>query len=284
MMKLIEARNQFRTSLKGLHTVAECDYYFKMILSSLLDIDPISIALEPNLNLQSSQQSKLKSVLEDLLTEKPLQYILGEVPFRKLNLKVNPSVLIPRPETEELVGWILEDYTKLNHKVELIDLGTGSGCIALSLKKEQPFFSVYALDIDQSILDLVQRNAKENKLEIKGIKGDINNLYKFKLKVEVIVSNPPYISPKEKEEIKNNVLNFEPHQALFVPQDNPLLYYQKILEYAEENLQSKGRIYFEINPLFENEMEALIFSFDSYTITKRLDIFGKIRMLRLEKK
>ena len=283
-MKLIEARNQFRTSLKGLHTVAECDYYFKMILSSLLDIDPISIALEPNLNLQSSQQSKLKSVLEDLLTEKPLQYILGEVPFRKLNLKVNPSVLIPRPETEELVGWILEDYTKLNHKVELIDLGTGSGCIALSLKKEQSFFSVYALDIDQPILDLVQQNAEENKLEINCIKGDINDLHKLKLKVEVIVSNPPYISPKEKEEIKNNVLNFEPHQALFVPQDNPLLYYQKILEYAEESLQSKGRIYFEINPLFESEMEALIFSFDSYTITKRLDIFGKIRMLRLEKK
>lgn len=283
-MRLIEARNQFRTSLKGLHTVAECDYYFKMILSSLLDIDPISIALEPNLNLQSSQQSKLKSVLEDLLTEKPLQYILGEVPFRKLNLKVNPSVLIPRPETEELVGWILEDYTKLNHKVELIDLGTGSGCIALSLKKEQSFFSVYALDIDQPILDLVQQNAEENKLEINCIKGDINDLHKLKLKVEVIVSNPPYITPKEKEEIKNNVLNFEPHQALFVPQDNPLLYYQKILEYAEESLQSKGRIYFEINPLFESEMEALIFSFDSYTITKRLDIFGKIRMLRLEKK
>jgi|TARA_X000000950_G_C13815352_1_gene619556 release factor glutamine methyltransferase len=283
-MKLIEARNQFRTSLKGLHTVAECDYYFKMILSSLLDIDPISIALEPNLNLQSSQQSKLKSVLEDLLTEKPLQYILGEVPFRKLNLKVNSSVLIPRPETEELVGWILEDYTKLNHKVELIDLGTGSGCIALSLKKEQSFFSVYALDIDQPILDLVQQNAEENKLEINCIKGDINDLHKLKLKVEVIVSNPPYITPKEKEEIKNNVLNFEPYQALFVPQDNPLLYYQKILEYAEESLQSKGRIYFEINPLFESEMEALIFSFDSYTITKRLDIFGKIRMLRLEKK
>lgn len=283
-MKLIEARNQFRTSLKGLHTVAECDYYFKMILSSLLDIDPISIALEPNLNLQSSQQSKLKSVLEDLLTEKPLQYILGEVPFRKLNLKVNPSVLIPRPETEELVGWILEDYTKLNHKVDLIDLGTGSGCIALSLKKEQSFFSVYALDIDQPILDLVQQNAEENKLEINCIKGDINDLHKLKLKVEVIVSNPPYITPKEKEEIKNNVLNFEPYQALFVPQDNPLLYYQKILEYAEDSLQSKGRIYFEINPLFESEMEALIFSFDSYTITKRLDIFGKIRMLRLEKK
>ncbi len=283
-MKLIEARNQFRTSLKGLHTVAECDYYFKMILSSLLDIDPISIALEPNLNLQSSQQSKLKSVLEDLLTEKPLQYILGEVPFRKLNLKVNSSVLIPRPETEELVGWILEDYTKLNHKVELIDLGTGSGCIALSLKKEQSFFSVYALDIDQPILDLVQQNAEENKLEINCIKGDINDLHKLKLKVEVIVSNPPYITPQEKEEIKNNVLNFEPYQALFVPQDNPLLYYQKILEYAEESLQSKGRIYFEINPLFESEMEALIFSFDYYTITKRLDIFGKIRMLRLEKK
>lgn len=283
-MRLIEARNHFRTSLKELHTVQECDYYFKMILSSLLDVDPISIALEPNHLLDSSQQSKLKSVLEDMLTEKPLQYILGEVPFRKLNLKVNPSVLIPRPETEELVGWILEDYAKLNQKIDLIDLGTGSGCIALSLKKEQPFFNVHALDIDQPILDVVEQNKEKNKLEINCIKGDINDLLKLKLKVEVIVSNPPYISPIEKEKIKNNVLNFEPHQALFVPQDNPLMYYQKILEFAGENLKSKGRVYFEINPLFEIEMEALIFSFDSYTITKRLDIFGKIRMLRLEKK
>ena len=283
-MRLIEARNHFRTSLKELHTVQECDYYFKMILSSLLDVDPISIALEPNHLLDSSQQSKLKSVLEDMLIEKPLQYILGEVPFRKLNLKVNPSVLIPRPETEELVGWILEDYAKLNQKIDLIDLGTGSGCIALSLKKEQPFFNVHALDIDQPILDVVEQNKEKNKLEINCIKGDINDLLKLKLKVEVIVSNPPYITPIEKEKIKNNVLNFEPHQALFVPQDNPLMYYQKILEFAGENLKSKGRVYFEINPLFEIEMEALIFSFDSYTITKRLDIFGKIRMLRLEKK
>ena len=283
-MRLIEVRNHFRTSLKELHTVQECDYYFKMILSSLLDVDPISIALEPNHLLDSSQQSKLKSVLEDMLTEKPLQYILGEVPFRKLNLKVNPSVLIPRPETEELVGWILEDYAKLNQKIDLIDLGTGSGCIALSLKKEQPYFNVHALDIDQPILDVVEQNKEKNKLEINCIKGDINDLLRLKLKVEVIVSNPPYITPKEKEKIKNNVLNFEPHQALFVPQDNPLMYYQKILEFAGENLKSKGRVYFEINPLFEIEMEALIFSFDSYTITKRLDIFGKIRMLRLEKK
>ena len=283
-MRLIEARNQFRTSLKELHTVQECDYYFKMILSSLLDVDPISIALEPNQLLDSSQQSKLKSVLGDMLTEKPLQYILGEVSFRKLNLKVNPLVLIPRPETEELVGWILEDYAKLNQKIDLIDLGTGSGCIALSLKKEQPFFNVHALDIDQPILDVVEQNKEKNKLEINCIKGDINDLLKLKLKVEVIVSNPPYITPKEKEGINNNVLNFEPHQALFVPQDNPLIYYQKILEFAGDNLKSRGNVYFEINPLFDSEMEALIFSFNSYTITKRLDIFGKIRMVRLEKK
>ncbi len=283
-MRLIEARNKFRTSLKELHTVQECDYYFKMILSSLLDVDPISIALEPNQLLDSSQQSKLKSVLGDMLTEKPLQYILGEVSFRKLNLKVNPSVLIPRPETEELVGWILEDYAKLNQKIDLIDMGTGSGCIALSLKKEQPFFNVHALDIDQPILDVVEQNKEKNKLEINCIKGDINDLLKLKLKVEVIVSNPPYITPKEKEGINNNVLNFEPHQALFVPQDNPLIYYQKILEFAVDNLKSKGNVYFEINPLYESEMEDLIFSFNSYTITKRLDIFGKIRMLRLEKK
>jgi len=282
-MKLIKARNLFRENIKTLYSFNEADYYFKMILSSLLEIDPISIALEPNLILNSDQQKKLKSLTKDLLSEKPLQYILGVINFRSVVINVNPLVLIPRPETEELVEWILEDYNHLEHKLPLIDLGTGSGCIAIALKKEQSLFEVHALDLEEAILNLVSVNADLNKQEINCIQGDIKDLKKLKLDVEVIVSNPPYISHEEKYTMKKNILDFEPHQALFVPQNDPLLFYRNILLFAEQNLKYKGKIYFEINPLFETEMEALIFSFDSYTITKRMDIFGKIRMLRLEK-
>lgn len=282
-MNLIQARAHFRAHLNKLYTVQECDYFFKMILSSALNIDPLAVALEPNRILTAEQYSSLNSIVADLLKEKPLQYILGEVSFRKLSLKVNPLVLIPRPETEELVGWILEDYGNQNRKIELIDMGTGSGCIALSLKQEQPSFNVHALDLNPSILDLVQQNAKKNKVEIHCIQGEMNQLNQLKLKVEVMVSNPPYITPEEKNQMKNNVLHFEPHQALFVPQEDPMLFYRNLLEFAESNLTSNGRIYFEINPLFERELERLIFSFESYSITKRLDIFGKIRMVRLEK-
>lgn len=282
-MKLITARNLFRETLKAVYPIDEADYYFKMILSSLFEIDPIAIALEPNLALKPNQQKKLGDLMTDLLSETPMQYLLGVINFRSVELKVDPRVLIPRPETEELVEWILEDYSQLKQELPLIDLGTGSGCIAIALKKEQPLFKVYALDKDQAILDLVSVNAAANNQEINCILGDIHALEKFKLDVEVIVSNPPYITPKEKNTMKKNVLDFEPHQALFVPQDDPLLFYRKILLFAEQNLKPKGKIYFEINPLFEAEMETLIFSFDSYTITKRLDIFGKNRMLRLEK-
>ena len=282
-MKLITARNLFRDTLKDLYSTNEAYYYFKMILSSLFKIEPIAIALEPNLILKPEQQKKLQSLITDLLSEKPLQYLLGEINFRSVEIKVNPLVLIPRPETEELVGWVLEDFSRLKRELTLIDLGTGSGCIAIALKKEQPLFKVHALDLDQDILDLVSLNANTNRQDVNCIQGDIIALEKLKLEVEVIVSNPPYIMPKEKITMKKNVLGFEPYQALFVPQEDPLIFYRNILIYAEKNLKSKGNIYFEINPLCESELETLIFSFNSYTITKRLDIFGKIRMLRLEK-
>ena len=282
-MKLITARDIFRDTLKDLYSTNEAYYYFKMILSSLFKIEPIAIALEPNLILKPEQQKKLRSLMTDLLSEKPLQYLLGRINFRSVEIKVNPLVLIPRPETEELVGWVLEDFLSLKRELTLIDLGTGSGCIAIALKKEQPLFKVHALDLDQDILDLVSLNADTNRQDVNCIQGDIIALEKLKLEVEVIVSNPPYIMPKEKITMKKNVLGFEPYQALFVPQEDPLIFYRNILIYAEKNLKSKGKIYFEINPLCESELETLIFSFNSYTITKRLDIFGKIRMLRLEK-
>ena len=282
-MTLIEARNLYRVSLSTRYTEGEIDYYFKSILATVLQIEPLSIALQPHLELEAKKKERLKQILEALIQEKPLQYILGQIPFRKLVLKVNPLVLIPRPETEELVDWVIADYLDIHSEVVAIDMGTGSGCIALSLKKEQPLFQVHVLDLQQDILGLVQENANLNEVEVNCIAWDMTQLEKLQFKVDLIISNPPYITPQEKTTMKKNVLNYEPHQALFVPQENPLLYYRHILEYAQKNLKSKGKLYFEINPLFESELETLISSFEYYSLTKREDLFGKVRMFRLEK-
>lgn len=282
-MTLIEARNLYRVSLSTRYTVGEIDYYFKSILATVLQIEPLSIALQPHLELEAKKKERLKQILEALIQEKPLQYILGQIPFRKLVLKVNPLVLIPRPETEELVDWVIADYLDIHSEVVAIDMGTGSGCIALSLKKEQPLFQVHVLDLQQDILGLVQENANLNEVEVNCIAWDMTQLEKLQFKVDLIISNPPYITPQEKTAMKKNVLDYEPHQALFVPQENPLLYYRHILEYAQKNLKSKGKLYFEINPLFESELETLISSFEYYSLTKREDLFGKVRMFRLEK-
>ncbi|MGB1167289.1 MAG: peptide chain release factor N(5)-glutamine methyltransferase [Flavobacteriaceae bacterium] len=282
-MTLIEARNLYRVSLSTRYTEGEIDYYFKTILATVLQIEPLSIALQPHLELEAKKKERLKQILEALIQEKPLQYILGQIPFRKLVLKVNPLVLIPRPETEELVDWVIADYLDIHSEVVAIDMGTGSGCIALSLKKEQPLFQVHVLDLQQDILGLVQENANLNEVEVNCIAWDMTQLEKLQFKVDLIISNPPYITPQEKTAMKKNVLDYEPHQALFVPQENPLLYYRHILEYAQKNLKSKGKLYFEINPLFESELETLISSFEYYSLTKREDLFGKVRMFRLEK-
>lgn len=282
-MTLIEARNLYRVSLSTRYTEGEIDYYFKSILATVLQIEPLSIALQPHLELEAKKKERLKQILEALIQEKPLQYILGQIPFRKLVLKVNPLVLIPRPETEELVDWVIADYLDIHSEVVAIDMGTGSGCIALSLKKEQPLFQVHVLDLQQDILGLVQENANLNEVEVNCIAWDMTQLEKLQFKVDLIISNPPYITPQEKTAMKKNVLDYEPHQALFVPQENPLLYYRHILEYAHKNLKAKGKLYFEINPLFESELETLISSFEYYSLTKREDLFGKVRMFRLEK-
>lgn len=282
-MKLIEARNRYRLSLSHQYTEREIDYYFKSILATELQIDPLLLALKPELELDRIQKQSLERILTALAEEKPLQYILGQIPFRELILKVNPLVLIPRPETEELVGWVVEDYTDLQSQEVVLDMGTGSGCIALSLKKEQPLFQVYALDLQDEILGLVQENAHLNQLKINCITWDMNQLDTLEIEVGLMISNPPYITPGEKTTMKKNVLDYEPHQALFVPEKRPLIYYEQILNFAQKKLKPKGRIYFEINPLFESELETLISSFGLYSLTKRKDLFGKVRMFRLEK-
>lgn len=283
-MTYSEGRNIFREKLKSLFEVNEIDFYFKTVLQSIFNIEQTALALSPTKLFNENQKRELEKVLKQLLQEQPLQYIIGKAYFRSLTLTVNSSVLIPRPETEELVNWVLEDHQNLEEKQTLIDFGTGSGCIAIALAKEQPSFEVTAIDFYSSVLNLAKQNAIKNKTSVSFLQHDILQLNSLKLNVDIIVSNPPYIPPSEQREMKPNVLNYEPHLALFVPENDPLIFYRSILEYGLLYLVSDGLIYFEINPRFLSEMKSLILSFKVYSILERKDIFGKLRMLRVQKK
>tara|TARA_B110000285_G_scaffold235205_1_gene315550 strand:+ start:1973 stop:2845 length:873 start_codon:yes stop_codon:yes gene_type:complete len=281
-MTYTEGRTLYRSQLKILFNVNEVDFYYKAILKSSFNIEPTALALDPETLFSQAEQEFVYVALQRLLKEEPLQYILGTISFRSIELQVTPAVLIPRPETEELVAWILEDHKLIAHKQKVIDFGTGSGCVAISLAIEQPFFEVTALDIISEAIDLAKSNAQKNKAVVNFIQGDITSLNTLNFPINIIVSNPPYIPPSEKKEMKNNVLNNEPHLALFVPEDDPLLFYKCILEYAQKSLLPKGFVYFEINPYFLSEMKNLILSTTNYSIKERKDIFGKVRMLRLQ--
>ena len=282
-MTLREGQEHFKDGLGGFFQSSEIDFYYKTLLKDGLNRDPIQLSIEPWVELTSEEEFFLKESLSKLIAHQPLQYVLGKTHFRDLTLKVDKRVLIPRPETEEMVDWVLEDFKKLNQKLRLIDMGTGSGCIGIALAKAQPYFSVFALDKDVDILDLTAENAKLNGVQIKCIEQDMNQMNTLKLKIDVIVSNPPYVMLSEQNQMKSNVLDYEPHQAIFISNKDPLLFYRLILEFAAENLKPKGFIYFEINPLLLKELKDLIISF-SYIVFERLDIFKKVRMLRLQKK
>ena len=282
-MTLREGQEHFKAGLGGFFKSSEIDFYYKTLLKDGLNRDPIQLSIEPWVELTSEEEFFVKESLSKLIAHQPLQYVLGKAHFRDLTLKVDKRVLIPRPETEEMVEWVLEDFKKLNQKLRLIDMGTGSGCIGIALAKAQPYFSVFALDKDVDILDLTAENAKLNGVQIKCIEQDMNQMNTLKLKIDVIVSNPPYVMLSEQNQMKSNVLDYEPHQAIFISNKDPLLFYRLILEFAADNLKPKGFIYFEINPLLLKELKDLIISF-SYIVFERLDIFKKVRILRLQKK
>ena len=283
VMTLREGQEHFKDGLDGFFQSSEIDFYYKTLLKDGLNRDPIQLSIEPWVELTSEEEFFVKESLSKLIAHQPLQYVLGKAHFRDLTLKVDKRVLIPRPETEEMVEWVLEDFKKLNQKLRLIDMGTGSGCIGIALAKAQPYFSVFALDKDVDILDLTTENAKLNGVQIKCIEQDMNQMDTLNLKIDVIVSNPPYVMLSEQNQMKSNVLDYEPHQAIFISNKDPLLFYRLILEFAADNLKPKGFIYFEINPLLLKELKDLIISF-SYIVFERLDIFKKVRMLLLQKK
>ena len=242
----------------------------------------IDIALQPELVFLASELEIWNSILEQLKREIPIQYLLGTTHFYGLEFEVNENVLIPRPETEELVDWIIKSQKSevRNKKLKILDIGTGSGCIAISIAKNLPNAEVFALDVSEKALATAKKNAELNQVQVQFICQSILETEDLGQQFDVIVSNPPYVRHLEKQEIKKNVLDNEPHLALFVADDDALIFYRKIAQLAVKNLSQTGQLYFEINQYLGQEMLSLLQEMDFKNSELRQDIYGNDRMTK----
>lgn len=289
-MLVKEYKTTFLHELSPLYDEMEIESFFYIILESFHNKKRIDLALNPEMEMDALQLLRWESTLAELKKEKPIQYILGETEFYGLPFLVNKNTLIPRPETEELVELILnENIQHPASNIQLLDIGTGSGCIAVSLAKNLPNAQVSAIDVSEKALATAQKNAKINKVNVTFIQADIlkvddlENLStsnsQLPTKYDVIVSNPPYVRNLEKAEIKPNVLEYEPHLALFVEDNDALLFYRKIAELAKKNLKENGKLYFEINQYLGKETVELLEDLGFMNIELKKDIYGNDRMI-----
>ena len=261
----------------------ETQSIFKELCAAYLNLAPIDIILNESIEISKDDQIKFDLATEKLLDNEPIQYILGRSYFFGLEFVVNPSVLIPRPETEELVAWILEHFNPAD-TIHILDLGTGSGCIAITLAKHLPKAKVYALDISVQALEVAKQNAINNNVQVEFLHDDMTQTEALDFSFDVIVSNPPYVRHQEKSLMKSNVLNYEPHLALFVEDENPLKFYESIREIAAKYLTPGGFSFVEINEAFGPEMTQLFNQNPFEKTTLKHDTFGKPRMLKTKKK
>ena len=283
-MTLIDVRNYYRKTLKDYYSKNEIDFYFKILINSFFNWDSTLIALNPKKQLTKLESSKLIKTINNLKKSKPIQYITGESFFMGLKFKVNKNVLIPRQETEELVEWIINDNLNFQNKINAIDIGTGSGCIAISLSKKKRNFNLTAIDNSDKSLLIAKENARLNKVKINFINNDILKPLNDKTIYDIIISNPPYIADSEIKNIEDKVLKFEPYNAIFVDKKNPLIFYKAIIDFSLSNLKKEGKIYFEINPIFYNSLLTLIESYNKFNLVVKKDITNKNRMIRLMRK
>ena len=279
-MLLREIKNIYHSELDAIYPKEEVDSFFYLVIEHYFDLERFVLALQPNLALSKDEEQPLFEVLHKLCLEIPIQYILGSAHFMDMDFTVNENVLIPRPETEELVRWVLADLEMYENKeISILDIGTGSGCIAISLAKNIPRAKVYGLDISKKALAVAKENAVMNKVEVVFVEADILEIETFNKKVDIIVSNPPYVRMLEKNRMKPNVIQNEPGSALFVPDDDPLFFYRKIIEYSKKNLKPDGRLYLEINQYLGKATKALLEN-DFTKVELRKDLYGNDRMLK----
>ena len=246
--------------LAAIYAPAEINLISEMIFESVSGMNRVQFLLNKNVILSESIRHEVDLILNRLSKHEPIQYILGKTDFYGLTFGVNKNVLIPRAETSEIIEHILSEKTSFPEQCRCLDIGTGSGCIPIVLKKNCPLWQISAIDISSDALKVAQENAIRNEVVINFREADILNhqALHFVQKFDLIISNPPYICEEEKSEMEANVLDYEPHQALFVPNDNPLLFYRSIAEFATRNLTRGGKLIFEINPKFASELCQLL--------------------------
>lgn len=288
-----EARLWLKEKLKDLFSAEELPELQFLILNFITGMSRTQQHVSPEKQLSEQQIRMLLLSAQKLDTRMPIQYVLGEADFFGLKFAVNQAVLIPRPETEELVSWVLEEKEKSERRkgerlmaeslglIAILDIGTGSGCISIAIKKNWPEAIVSGLDISAEALQTAHHNALQNEVEVDLFQQDILNFYPVKeASYSIIVSNPPYIVPSEKTLMQPNVLNFEPHLALFVPETDPLLFYRAVANYAWFRLEENGLLFFEINPKFQSELNRLLHETGFIDITVKYDFRGQARMVR----
>ena len=295
-MTLENKINIIKLELKNYYDINEINSFINIIFDKLLSLSKIEIHSNKNIIIDDKIEKKINQIIDDLKNEKPIQYIFGETEFFDLKFEVNKNVLIPRPETEELIDWIISNTHPLTqnervNNINILDIGTGSGCIAISLAKNLPNANVYAIDISENALEIAKKNALKNKVKIIFAKYDIlsdmnlfsknKTLGEKQIFFDIIVSNPPYVRELEKKMMSKNVLNYEPETALFVENSNPLIFYDKICNFANKYLKPKGKIYFEINEYLSKEMIELIKNHNFTNIELKKDINNKDRMIKI---
>ena len=280
-MTLKDFHSSFVSDLKEHYPFTEIQSFFTILMEEYLSLERVYLITHPDFEIVPEKLTLLQSATKRLCQQEPIQYIVGKTEFYSFPFFVKASVLIPRPETEELVAWILEERdTRTEALLTILDIGTGSGCIPISLKKHLPKAAISAIDVSKEALTIAQKNAIQNAVEITFEERDILTTDNLDQKFDIIVSNPPYVRELEKIDMKENVLNYEPQLALFVTNNDPLIFYRKIAQLAKAHLKEDGRLFFEINQYLGQETINLLYSLGFQKVLLKKDLFGNDRMIR----
>ena len=279
-MTIKELYRNFLLQLQKIYSLSEATAISNRVFEKALSLKRSDILKAPGKIITAANDASIQHILQQLLQHKPVQYVLGEAWFYNLKLKVNEHVLIPRPETEELVEQLIKDRKSKLTDPKILDIGTGSGCISIAIQKNLPASLVTAIDISENAIALAAENAMLHNSHVNFKQMDFLAEKKWETlpMFDIIISNPPYIPINEKEKLGKNVSLYEPHIALFVPNKSPLIFYEKIAAFGITNLRPSGKIYLETHESYAQKV-ADLFRKDYETVTVRKDMFGKERMI-----
>ncbi|MBX9779186.1 MAG: peptide chain release factor N(5)-glutamine methyltransferase [Chitinophagaceae bacterium] len=284
-MTVAEAKKEINNAITHLYEQREITAITRLLLEKITGLTRLDQIIQKDVLIAESNLATLELAIAKLSKGTPIQYVLGEAWFYGFSFSVTEHTLIPRPETEELVAWVIADFEGSTSPLHLLDVGTGSGCIPITIAKKLPNIKTYGLDISTDALSIAKKNALSIGTDTKFLKVDFLDTAEWEIlsSVDILISNPPYIAETEKVNMHKNVLDYEPHVALFVPDTDPLIFYKQILVFAEKKLYKGTSIYLELNEALGEETMTLFPSTHFETTLKR-DMQGKQRMLRVIKK